>query len=178
MKVLNENIDNLKCLIRLSHFTKDESDYNTFHKAYAFGVQSVAGKILTFHVMTDDGMVRNRVPLSEIFLKEPTNDIPYHFKQLWDCFSENVTVIEYDFLKYHKAQIVLRDGSKSWGTYMFTVDWYDNPFSDEPSDYWSSTASDRVKGDIGYINERLFERHSKAIQERKRLNEMEDGDDE
>lgn len=50
--------------------------------------------------------------------------------------------------------------------------------SDKPSDYWSSTASDRVKGDIGYINERLFERHSKAIQERKRLNEMEDGDDE
>ena len=114
--------------------------------------------------MTDDGMVRNRVPLSEIFLKEPTNDIPYHFKQLWDCFSENVTVIEYDFLKCHKAQIVLRDGSKSWGTYMFTVDWYDNPFSNEPSDY---KCGHIFKADDGYLmcqpNNRIFWKDSNWV---------------
>lgn len=132
---LNSNIDHFKCYVRLSHFTKEESDKNEYHSAYSFAIQSIAGKILTFHVMTDYGMLRSRVPLSEIFLKIPTNDIPFDQKQLWDCFSENVSVITYDYLVEKRCQVVLKDGSKIWTTYLFTVDWYDNPYSNEPSDY-------------------------------------------
>lgn len=132
---LNSNIDHFKCYVRLSHFTKEESDRNEYHSVYAFAIQSIAGKILTFHVMTDYGMLRSRVPLSEIFLKIPTNDIPFDQKQLWDCFSENVSVITYDYLVEKRCQVVLKDGSKIWTTYLFTVDWYDNPYSNEPSDY-------------------------------------------
>ena len=114
--------------------------------------------------MTDDGMVRSRVPISEIFTKTPTNDIPIHFKQLWDCFSENVSVIEYDFLKGHKVQVALRDGSKVWGTYMFTVDWYNNPFSDEPSDY---KCGHIFGADDGYLmcqpNNRIFWKDSNWV---------------
>ncbi len=36
---LNHNIDNMKCLVRLSHFTHKEEDKNTFHNAYAFAIQ-------------------------------------------------------------------------------------------------------------------------------------------
>lgn len=132
---LNSNIAHFKCYVRLSHFTKEESDRNEYNSVYAFAIQSIAGKILTFHVMTDYGMLRSRVPLSEIFLKIPTNDIPFDQKQLWDCFSENVSVITYDYLVEKRCQVVLKDGSKIWTTYLFTVDWYDNPYSNEPSDY-------------------------------------------
>ena len=135
MAVYNENIELFKCLVRVSHFTKNPEDDNKFHKAYAFAVQSVAGKILTFHIMTDYGMLRSRVPISDIFMNEPTKDIPFHFKQLWDCFSENVTVTTYDYLYEKRCQVVLRDGSKVWATYLMTVDWFRNPYSDEPSDY-------------------------------------------
>ena len=134
MSLYNCNIPSFKGFIRKSYFTKNETDSEEFYNVYVFGIQSLAGVILTFHVMTDNGMVRSRVPLSEIYTKIPTNDIPFNFKQLWDCFSENVSVIEYNFLAYHRAQVVLRDGSKVWGTYMFTVDWFYNPYSDEPSD--------------------------------------------
>lgn len=132
---LNSNIENFKCLVRASHFTKRKEDENTFHRAYAFAIQSVAGKILTFHILTDYGMVRSRVPISEIFMEEPQNDIPFYFKQLWDCFSENVSVITYDFLYEKRCQVVLRDGVLVWATYLFTVDWYRNAYSDEASDY-------------------------------------------
>lgn len=135
MAVYNSNIPSFKGLIRLSHMTKDEKDKDTFVNVYVFGLQSADGRILTFHVLTDSGMLRSRVPISEIYTKIPTNDIPFHYKQLWDCFSSNVTVTTFDFLEFHRAEIVLKDGSKVWGTYMFTVDWFDNPFSDEPSDY-------------------------------------------
>jgi hypothetical protein len=135
MAELNINIPAFKCLVRLSHFTKNENDNNTFHQAYAFGIQSITLKILTFHVMTDYGMLRSRVPLSEIFIKEPTNDIPYYYKQLWDCFSENITVTSFDYLREKRCEVVLRDGSRIWATYLMTVDWFNNPYSDEPSDY-------------------------------------------
>ena len=135
MAVYNSNIPSFKGLIRLSHMTKDEKDKDTFVNVYVFGLQSADGRILTFHVLTDSGMLRSRVPISEIYTKLPTNDVPFHYKQLWDCFSSNVTVTTFDFLEFHRAEIVLKDGSVVWGTYMFTVDWFDNPFSDEPSDY-------------------------------------------
>jgi hypothetical protein len=164
MKVLNENIDNLKCLVRLSHFTKDESDYNTFHKAYAFGIQSVAGKILTFHIMTDYGMLRSRVPISEIYLEEPQNDIPSHFKQLWDCFSENVSMITYDYLYEKRCEVLLKDKTKVWATYLFTIDWYRNGYSDEPSDYKCGHV---LVADDGYLmcqpNNRIFWRDSNWV---------------
>lgn len=164
MSKLNANIPSFKALVRKSHFTKNEEDKNTFLNVYCFAIQSVSGTILTFHVMTDDGMVRSRVPMSEIFLSEPKNDIPSNYKQLWDCFSENVSVIKYDFLLHHRAQIVLRDGNKVWGTYMFTVDWFDNPYSDEPSDY---KCGHIFKSDDGYLlcmpNNRLFWRDSNWV---------------
>jgi len=162
--VLNHNIDNLKCLVRLSHFTHKEEDHDKFHNAYIFGIQSIAGKILTFHIMTDYGMMRSRVPLSEVFLKEPTDDIPFHFKQLWDCFSENVSVITYNYLYERRCQAVLKDGTKVWASYLFTVDWYNNAYSDEPSDYKCGHV---LVADDGYLlcqpNNRIFWKDSNWV---------------
>lgn len=164
MSLLNSNIPSFKGLVRKSYFTKNEQDKNIFINVYCFGIQSISGIILTFHVMTDDGMVRSRVPLSEIYTKEPTDDIPFNFKQLWDCFSENVTVTEFNFLGYHRAEIVLRDGRKVWGTYMFTIDWFNNPHSDEPSDY---KCGHIFQSDDGYIlcqpNNRIFWKDSNWV---------------
>jgi len=164
MPTLNENIPSFKAMVRKSFFTKDETDRNEFYNVYVFALQSYPGTILTFHVMTDTGMLRSRVPMSEIYTHEPTNDIPFNYKQLWDCFSENVTVTEYNFLAYHRAQIVLRDGSKVWGTYLFTVDWFNNPYSDEPSDYKCGHV---FAADDGYLlcmpNNRIFWRDSNWV---------------
>ena len=162
--ILNSNIPSFKALVRKSYFTKNHKDSDEFYDVYVFGLQSIAGVILTFHVMVDNGMVRSRVLLSEIYTKTPTNDIPFNFKQLWDCFSENVSVIEYDFLAFHRAQVVLRDGSKVWGTYLFTVDWYNNSYSDEPTDY---KCGHILVADDGYLlcmpNNRIFWKDSNWV---------------
>jgi hypothetical protein len=161
---MNYNIPQFKSFVRKSWFTKNEEDYNSFDNVYVFALQSVNSKILTFHVMTDYGMLRSRVPLSEIYIKEPINDIPFHYKQLWDCFSETANVITFDFLKENRCQVVLKDKIKVWATYMFTVDWYDNPYSEEPSDY---KCCHILKSDEGYLlgmpNNRIFWRDSNWI---------------
>jgi hypothetical protein len=164
MALYNDNIPSFKGFVRKSYLTKNKEESEIFIPVYCFGIQSNAGTILTFHVMTDDGMVRSRVPMSEIYTKIPTNDIPFNYKQLWDCFSNNVTITEYHFLAYHRAQVVLRDGTKVWGTYMFTVDWFDNPYSDEPSDY---KCGHILESDDGYLlcqpNNRLFWKDSNWV---------------
>ncbi len=162
--ILNTNIPSFKCLIRLSHLTKNEDDKDTYHDGYAFGIQSVEGKILTFHVMTDYGMLRSRVPISEIFLKEPIIDIPNHYKQLWDCFSQNVTVTKFEYLNNKRCNVILKDGEKVWATYLFTLDWFDNPYSDEPSDYKCGHV---LVADDGYLlcqpNNRIYWKDSNWI---------------
>ena len=164
MALYNSNIPSFKALLKKSHITKNTEDENIFINVYVFGLQSADGKILTFHVMTDDGMLRSRVPISELYTKIPNNDIPFNFKQLWDCFSNNVTVTEFDFLNSHRCQVVLRDGTKVWATYMFTVDWFDNPYSDEPSDY---KCGHILKSDDGYLlcqpNNRIFWKDSNWV---------------
>ena len=161
---LNSNIPSFKALVKKSYFTKDQSDTNEYYNVYVFGIQSVGGKIVTFHVITDSGMLRSRVPISEIYTKVPTNDIPFYYKQLWDCFSENVAVVEYEFLAFHKAQVVLRDGSKVWATYILTIDWYNNPYSKEPSDY---KCGHLLESDDGYLlcmpNNRIFWKDSNFV---------------
>jgi hypothetical protein len=161
--MLNANIPHFKALVKRSYFTQNPNDVE-FDNVYVFAIQSVAGKILTFHVMTDYGMLRSRVPISEIYINEPIRDIPFHFKQLWDCFSENVSVVHYDFLSENKCQVVLKDGSLVWASYMFTVDWFNNPYSDEPSDY---KAGHILASDEGYLmcmpNNRLYWKDSNWI---------------
>lgn len=161
---LNSNIPSFKAFVRKSYFTKNEVDADEFYNVYVFALQSCAGKIVTFHVLTDSGMLRSRVPLSEIYTKMPTKDIPYNYKQLWDCFSENVSVIEYDFLAFHRCKVVLRDSTKVWATYIFTIDWYNNPYSDEPSDYKCGHV---LESDDGYLlcmpNNRIFWKDSNWV---------------
>jgi hypothetical protein len=161
---LNSNIPSFKALVKKSYFTKNETDSNDFYDVYVFGIQSCAGKVLTFHVLTDSGMLRSRVPISEIYTKVPTNDIPFYYKQLWDCFSENVAVIEYDFLAFHRCQVTLRNGTKVWATYILTIDWYKNPYSNEPSDY---KCGHLLKSDDGYLmcmpNNRIFWKDSNWV---------------
>lgn len=161
---LNSSISSFKALVKKSYFTKDDKDSSEYYNVYVFGIQSCAGKILTFHVMTDSGMLRSRVPISEIYTKTPKNDIPFNYKQLWDCFSENVSVVEYDFLAFHRCQVVLRDGSKVWATYIMTIDWFNNPYSNEPSDY---KCGHLLESDDGYLlcmpNNRIFWKDSNFV---------------
>lgn len=162
--MLNCNINNLKVKVPLSHFTKNDKDNSVYHNVVVFGIQSVTGKILTFHGMTDYGMLRSRIPLDVIYTEEPSVDVPGHYKMLWDCFSENATVITYDYLTDKRCQVILRDGTKVWATYLFTVDWYNNSYSNEPSEYKCGHV---LAADAGYLlcqpNNRIYWKDSNWI---------------
>jgi len=128
---MNYNIPHFKCYVRESYFTKSDSD--GWYYCIAHAVQSLPGKILTFHVLTEHGIHRSRVPLSEVFISKPSKDIPHDFKQLWDCFGYEAHIIKYSVLD--RCQVILKDQTKIWASYLFTIDWFNNAYSDDPTDY-------------------------------------------
>lgn len=97
-------------------------------------------------------------------MKPPTADVPYYYKQLWDCFGEHCTITQFEFLKQKRAEVLLRDKRKIWATYLFTIDWFHNPYSEEPSDYKCGHV---LAADDGYLvcqpNNRLFWRDSNWV---------------
>lgn len=135
MPELNTDIPYLSCLIRRSYYTHNPDHDNIFDNAVAFGVQCVTNRIITFHVMFDFGMVRSRVPISALYWKTPERDIEPHMKLLWDAFGEQFSITQFDYLKGKRCSIILKDKSYIWATYCFTIDWWGNSFSENPSDY-------------------------------------------
>jgi hypothetical protein len=91
--------------------------------------------MISFHIVTDYGAVRSRVPLSEVYLSLPSSDIEADHKQLWNCFSHNAEVVTFDYLKGRSCDVKLKNGQVVKANYLFTVDWYDNAYSEEPTDY-------------------------------------------
>lgn len=144
---MNYNIPSFKAFVKRSHLTKQPSD--ELDPCYVFGIQSMAGKVLTFHLMTDYGALRSRVPIDAIVLqKENATMLHVDLLQLWDCFCETAHVECFDYLFGKRVEILLKDRTWVWATYMFTVDWYDNPYSEEPTDYKSGHL---LRGDGGQL---------------------------
>jgi len=133
----NINIKHFYCYLRKEHLYQHKTHIGEYDKVLVFGAQSCSGKALTFHVMTDYGIVRSRVPIHMLCSKPDTKHLPLDYLQLWDCFDENVSVVEYETLFDCRAKVVLKDRTDHWVNYLMTFDWYRNSYSDEPSQYKS-----------------------------------------
>lgn len=142
---MNYTIPSFKAFVRRSHLTKQPS--SELDPCYVFGIQSLGGKVLTFHIMTDYGALRSRVPISEIIFAEG-DYYSVHFLQLWDCFSETAQVEVFDYLVGKRCEVLLKNKNWVWATYMMTIDWFNNPYSEEPTDY---KCGHLLKGDNGQI---------------------------
>jgi hypothetical protein len=130
----NLNIEHFYCLLRKEHLYQNKLYHGEYEKIAIFGAQSSSGKALLFTGMLDNGTIRSRIPIHMLCSKECQKQ-ELDLLQLWDCFSENATVTIYNFLKGARAKVIFKDKTHCWGNYMMTFDWYDNPYSNEPTQY-------------------------------------------
>lgn len=162
--MLNVNIPHFYCYMRKEHMYQHQSHIGEYVKVTVFGVRSVPDRALLFHVLTDDGIVRSNVPVHMLCHTESAPNVPLDHLQLWDCFSVNCASIVYDYLKNSRAKVVFKDRTEHWGDYMMTFDWYDNPYSDEPTQY---KCLHMIKLDNGCYtlqpNNRIFWKHMSFV---------------
>jgi len=128
---INHNIPHQYWHVDLSFMGVKET-----RKCIVHAIQSYGGKALLFHVLTDFGAHLSRVPLNFLSHKLTTDEhLPLHMLQLWDCFSDNVSFVQFDYLTEARVKATLKDRSLIWGNYFGTVDWYENGFTEEPTQF-------------------------------------------
>lgn len=115
---MNTDIPTLRCWVRLPFISRRTG----LEEAYAFGLSSVPGRCLAFHVMLKSGAHYRHVPIHAIALNEAAAARSLGDCQLWDCFSFRPEVHVFSYLRDHECIAYMRNGRED-GTYLFTVDW-------------------------------------------------------
>ena len=134
MATLNVNIPRFYGFVRKEFLYDGKSHHGEFVKACVFGVSSVCGRALGFHVLTENGAVVWRLPLHALCHTTEAPPRNLDWLQFWDCFSNEVACTVFERLAECRVRVQLRDRSWVGGQYMFTLDWYGHPDAEEAVD--------------------------------------------
>jgi hypothetical protein len=92
-----------------------------------FGMASISGRALLFHIMLPNGAVFYRLPISAFFQKRydrtEVPDMSVDELQLWNCFSYWPSVHCFDWLAGVEGKFLGKDKKFYHGQYLFTIDW-------------------------------------------------------
>ena len=108
--------------------------HGEFVRCVVFGVSSIPGRALGWWVLTEEGVMLTRLPVEAFVWKPTAPALPTHLLELWNAFSYDVHVVEFDFLEAMRCRVFLRDGTEAAGEYLFTVDWYGSSDSEDVGD--------------------------------------------
>ena len=131
------NLPPVKCFVRREFLYDFEKGHGELEPCWWISIKSLRGQAFRIEsYLNEYGALYDKLPLHAYCWKPIDGEpLPLDYLQLWDCFHENITAIEYDALFDCRAKVVFKDKTEAWGNYMMTFDWYRNSFSDEPSQY-------------------------------------------
>lgn len=99
-----------------------------------FGVESIPGRALGFHVLCDNGALISQVPVHGMCWQPDALPMELWACQAWDCFGYWITAVEYAYLRETDFAYVV-DRVEYGGTYVCSIDWLDNGWSDAPDQH-------------------------------------------
>lgn len=117
---MNVNTPLIYTYVKMSELTQDEQ--TGLAECRIFGACSLGGRAILFHCQLNNGAVYYRLPISA-FREERFSEPQFKLWQLqpWDCPSEDMEVITYDWL-YNQRVKCLKLGDMG-GNYITTFDW-------------------------------------------------------
>ena len=127
MAYLNADIPPIYCKVRKEYLYDFKEHHGESEDCVVFGLSSISGKALLFHIMLPNGAVFYRLPISAFFQKRFSRsevpDMSIDSLQLWNCFSYYPAITTFDFLGGQRGKFL--DKSKKFleAEYCFTVDW-------------------------------------------------------
>jgi hypothetical protein len=134
LTTLNTNVPRFYCLLRKEFLYDGQAHQGEFVKVCVFGVASIAGRAIGFHVLTENGAMIWRLPIHALCHREDAPALPLDWLQFWDCFSYEVTCSTFERLADMRVRVQMRDRSWEGGQYLFTLDWYGAPDAEEAGD--------------------------------------------
>jgi hypothetical protein len=124
MAQLNANLPYIECKIR-------RQSAGITSGGFIFGCKAMLNRPLLFHFQTNSGAVIWNRPISAFYhgniYEKMSEDEEKRLSLLesWDCQSNNVAVTCFKFLEGKMVDVICRDGVWRSGTYLFTVDDYE-----------------------------------------------------
>lgn len=131
---LDASIPHFTCLLRSEFLYNFSSHRGEFVPVVVFGITSIEGRAVGFRVMTDRGAQIGRLPIHALAWKKTAPRLSLAVLECWDCFSYDVAVTEFDWLKELRCRTLLRNQRWYSGEYMFTLDWCKSKLAEDAGD--------------------------------------------
>lgn len=158
---LNSDIPQFYAWVRAEYLYNLESHYGELVKGCVFGVSAIEGRALGFHVLLENGACIWRLPIQALRLNDldvlagmiPSLDdekAMCRMLQLWDCFSYDFAVTEFNHLAGLRCRVALKSKTFVGGEYQFTIDWYNSDIAEAPGD-GGHKCHQIIAGDDGWL---------------------------
>ena len=134
MAKLNTDVPIFPALVKAEYLYDMKSHKREFIECYVFGVTSIPSRAIGFNFRLNNGAQIDMLPISALVHKRDAPDIPLDHLQLWDCFSYDITSIQYEYLRGLRCAVILKDKTWHEGIYEFTLDWYGDAIADDPGE--------------------------------------------
>jgi hypothetical protein len=132
---LNADVPEIQCFLRKEYLYNVESHHGEFVPCVIIGCSSVPGRAIGFHALTENGAMIWRLPISAFCHKKEAPVQELGVLELWDSFSEKVSVHLFQAIREMRVRTLLKDGEWYDGKYLFTIDWWGSSASDNPGDW-------------------------------------------
>jgi len=117
------SVPSIRCFLRKEYLYNLESHHGEFIECVWIGITSIHNKAIGFRAITSEGAQFNNLPINAFCSKKDSSPLPLDICELWDCFSYDLGVHQFKWLRQKKCQVLLKDKSIVWGTYLFTITW-------------------------------------------------------
>lgn len=126
MAFIEGNFPPLKVWVRDEYMFQMASEkVGQFHRGIITSIRCLPGQVVLFQVLLENGVMRDKLPCSALLLEPelPSPDLPFHFLQIWNCFSHNFTVFTNSYVYDTRVSVFMKD--KKWydGSYFTTINW-------------------------------------------------------
>jgi hypothetical protein len=125
MAYIEGNFPPLKVFLRNEYMYQNKEGQGTFTPAVILSVRCLPGQAALFQVLLENGVVRDKLPSHALLTepKLPETDLPFHYLQIWNCFSYNFTVTCINYLYDTRVSVYMKDRKWYDGNYYATINW-------------------------------------------------------
>jgi hypothetical protein len=127
MAYLNANIPPIYCKVREEYLYDMDPKRTGEKECVIFGIASISGRAILFHIMFPNGAVYYRLPISAFFQKHfqrsEVPDMSVDELQLWNCFSYWPSVHCLIFLAGVEGKYSVKIKNSMKDNILFTIDW-------------------------------------------------------
>jgi hypothetical protein len=125
MAYIEHNFFPLKVFVRNEYMYQHKKGHGEFTPGVIMSVRCMPGQAALFQVLLENGVMRDKLP-SHALLHEPKTpdpDLPFHFLQIWNCFSYKFTVLHLNHVSDTRVEVYMKDHKFYPGSYYATINW-------------------------------------------------------